>query len=759
MKNRPLLLTVAGLDGRDTDHHELNVGANLAGEIMRLCPAEFRNLTVYVYRNSMDPNNLIATDVVPTICVADGDFYIVRATPAQQHIVPILMITALAAATFATSGATAALLVGGMGLAGYIGGQFIPTPKVPSSETNQDQASGLNTLGAPHNLARLGSRVPEIFGQMRIYPDLAVPPSEIWSGRTQRVECVYCIGIGSYDISGFRLDQTFINSLPGVAITQYGPNTSLPPMVVCRETDSQQQLSMEWDSDTSDGIYTAWVTAVGDDVVELRVDFTFQSGLVVYRSSGGNRSEHTSIRLDYQRTDIPGAAIQTTDRTFSAATGNPLRYTTHIYDLTPGTYRVRAKRLDDGTHGDDDVHVSNVALLKVTGVELLPPNSLTTNRRTFIRLVIDNNDQVAQLSSLTFNLVVKRRLKILTGVGTLSASLDATSWARDALMYVLTDPTLGNFPITDIDTAGILAMSAKLSQLDDGKGGYFDGVFDRWTSVDEMAQAIAQVGRCAVAYDGGRIIIMRDESKAAPVSVFNRRVRLVEDQSTRTMQFITPDEEDGISIDWKDSQNQWVDRTYIYPPTAVNPKSVSLLGATHFEQVYRRAVYETDRRQLRRRSYKITVTEEGYLVNPLDVVTVIDPWLDPVTDGDVVAYDPRSRQITIDQRVSTAGGRVIRLRSIEGDRTEDITVIQNSAPSNIITLNADPTIPIVPRDASHQVGTLYVLGTVGYLDEHDWHVLDVNGRDRSTVDLNLIEYVERVFNCDLITVPDPPPLQ
>jgi hypothetical protein len=759
MKARPLLLTVAGLDGRDTQHHELQVGANLAGEIMRLCPDTFRHMSLYVYRNAMSFDNLIPTEIVPTISVADDDFYIVRATPAQQQIVPALMIAGMVAATYFTAGGTAALLVGGMALGGYVAGQFIPVPKVPSGETNQDQASGLNTLGAPHNMARLGSRVPEIFGQMRIYPDLAIPPIEEWNGRTQRVTCLYCIGMGIYDISGFRLDQTFISGLPGVTVTQYGPGVTMPAMVVARQTDSQQQLDMEWDDTINDGTYTAWVTAVGDAITELWVEVTFSSGLVVYKSSGGNRSEHTSIRIDYQRVDIASQPILTTTRTYTAATGNPLRYTSKITGLTPGKYQLRAKRLDDGTHGDDDVHVSNIALLKVIGIEPLPAQSLTTNRRTFIRLIVDNNDQVAQLSSLTFNLVVKRKLRILTGVGQLTDTYDGTSFARDALMYVLTHPSLGNFNINDVDTAGFLAMHAKLKDLDDGKGAYFDGVFDRWTSVDEMAQAIAQVGRCAIAYDGGRIIIMRDEAKDAPVSVFNRRVRLVEDQSTRTMQFLTPDEEDGVSIDWKDATNQWVDRTYIYPETAVNPKSISLLGATHFEQVYRRAVYEMDRRRLRRRSYKITVTEEGYLVNPLDVVTVIDPWLDPVTDGDVVAYDPRSRQLTIDQRVSTAGGRIIRLRAIEGDRTEDVSVIQNSAASNIITLNADPTIPIVPRDPEHQVGTLYVLATVGYLAEHDWHVLDVNGRDRSTVDLNLIEYVEGVFNCDSVTVPPAPPLQ
>lgn len=759
MKERPLLMVILGLDGREISVDQLQVGENLAGQIMQLYPAGFPDQTVYVYRDCILDDNLIPQDDVPTITIKKQDFFILRATPAKQAIVPILTAVALASVTYFTGGTlTAALLIGGTALATGLAVSLIPPPRVPSSETSRDQASGLNTLGTPRNVARLQSRVPEIFGQMRIWPDLAIPPLEEWSGRFQRVSCLYCIGVGTYQISTPRLGETSISGLAGVTVTQYGPGSLMPILPVGRQSESQQQIDL--DAPTVDGgDFTAWVTAVGDNLAEIWLEFGFPSGLVVYKSSGGTRSEHTAIRVEYQRIDIPNLFVFHQDHEFSSATGNPCRYTIKIPVDNPGQYRVRARRLDDGTHGDDDVHVSNMVLVKVVGIEYLPLSSRQTHQKTFVFLTIDNNDQVAQLSSITFNLICVRMLRLLNSDGTMTGDLYATRFFRDALMYVLTDPALGDFALTHIDTDSIYGIHGRTTIIDDTVGAQFNGVFDRWMSVDEMAQGIAQVVRSAVVFDGGRLVLMRDEDKEAPISIFNRRVRPADDQSTRVMQFLTPDEEDGVSIDWIDSDNGYTPRTYIYPETALNPRTVNLIGVTHWSQVYRRAVYEMDRQRYRRRTYKAQVTEEGLICNPFDVVTIIDPWLDPLTDGDIVGYNAAKRTVTIDQPMTPAFGRVMRIRNIEGTLTEDVAIVNSADASTEIALLQVPSFPIVPRNPTHQVGNLFVMGTISYLDEHNWHVVDVTVLDNNIVELNLIEYSSNVFNCDRLTVPDAPAFQ
>jgi hypothetical protein len=48
---------------------------------------------------------------------------------------------------------------------------------------------------------------------------------------------------------------------------------------------------------------------------------------------------------------------------------------------------------------------------------------------------------------------------------------------------------------------------------------------------------------------------------------------------------------------------------------------------------------------------------------------------------------------------------------------------------------------------------------VGYMEQHDWHVIDVTARDRRQVELSLVEYAPDVFLCDQLPVPNPPILQ
>jgi hypothetical protein len=682
MMERPLMLVIEGLEGKDITPYSLTVGKNLAAEIMEISPDRFNGQSVYVFRDNVGDENLIPLDLVPTIAVEESDFYILRATPAQQAIVPILTAVALAAVVYFTAGIGAALLVGGVSLAASLGVSLIPQPKLPSAQTNNDVASGLNALGSPTNLARLGSRVPEIFGQLRIFPDLAIPAIEVWSGRTQKVTVLYTVGVGDYLCTGYRLGQTDITGLSGVSVTIYPPGSTMPNFTVARQTDSQQQIDLTEDG-SSGGPFSAWVTAVGDKIAQLWVEIGFPSGLVVYKSSGGTRSETTKVRVEYQRIDID-SPIQSYDITFSASSGNPLRYTSKIQGLTVGRYQLRARRLDDGTHGDDDVHVSNCALIKVIGVENLPSKSRQTNKCTFLYLQIDNNDQVAQLSSLTFNVLVKRKLRLVAPGGAVGNELVATSFLRDAMYYVLSDPALGNFSNDEIDLVGLYHLHATLKGIDNGEAAEFNGIFDRWTSVDEMAQPIAQVARAAAIYDGGRVVFLRDEDQPAPISVFNRRVRPADDQSTRVSQFVTPDEE--------------------------------------------------------------------------DLVTIIDPWLDPVIDGDVLDYDTTTRMVLLDQKVRTAGDRLMRIRNIEGDLTDDVPVISNNALTDHVTLARDPVFPVVPRDPAHQVGNLYIIGTPAFLEERTWHVLNVTARGK-IVELSVIEYAPIVFTCDTVPIITPPTLQ
>jgi hypothetical protein len=101
------------------------------------------------------------------------------------------------------------------------------TPPVPSLRNTQSESPN-NELSARENRARVGGRIPEIFGTVTSTPDLiAVPYKEFISH--QEVEYAYmCIGRGTYavDADSIRDGETIISEIAGASIAVYGPGTS-----------------------------------------------------------------------------------------------------------------------------------------------------------------------------------------------------------------------------------------------------------------------------------------------------------------------------------------------------------------------------------------------------------------------------------------------------------------------------------------------------------------------------------------------------
>jgi hypothetical protein len=96
-------------------------------------------------------------------------------------------------------------------------------PKTPDLGST---ASPNNSLSDRSNSARLNSRIPDIYGQVRSVPDLLAVPYRIFENNVE-IEIAYmCVGRGSYEIDDARDGDTLIGSIAGAGATFYGPNTS-----------------------------------------------------------------------------------------------------------------------------------------------------------------------------------------------------------------------------------------------------------------------------------------------------------------------------------------------------------------------------------------------------------------------------------------------------------------------------------------------------------------------------------------------------
>ncbi len=101
---------------------------------------------------------------------------------------------------------------------------YLLRPSLP--DANQNDQSATNSLTNRQNRERLGGRIPDIYGELWVTPDLIGVPYRVFIGNKE-VEYMYmCIGRGEYDIYQIRDDVTPLEYIDGAGAEVYGPDTS-----------------------------------------------------------------------------------------------------------------------------------------------------------------------------------------------------------------------------------------------------------------------------------------------------------------------------------------------------------------------------------------------------------------------------------------------------------------------------------------------------------------------------------------------------
>lgn len=100
------------------------------------------------------------------------------------------------------------------------------TPKQPSLEKNNQATSPNNQLSGRSNSERLGSRIPDIFGQLVSTPDLLQVPYSVFINNIEYEYSYMCIGRGFYDVTEVQDDDTLCSDIQGESVEVYAPFTS-----------------------------------------------------------------------------------------------------------------------------------------------------------------------------------------------------------------------------------------------------------------------------------------------------------------------------------------------------------------------------------------------------------------------------------------------------------------------------------------------------------------------------------------------------
>jgi len=131
-------------------------------------------------------------------------------------------------------------------------------------------------LNAATNEFRPGQAIPEIFGSPISYPDFIQPSHYFYENNLKIQRELFCIGVGSYDITAVRTGETLIDDIPSSLYTIYDTAVDgIPPQsqrITARETNevTNQTLPAKNDSavaETSSITSDDAVTSGGGDTI------------------------------------------------------------------------------------------------------------------------------------------------------------------------------------------------------------------------------------------------------------------------------------------------------------------------------------------------------------------------------------------------------------------------------------------------------------------------------------------------------------
>lgn len=759
-----------------TTIHDVACGGMLSDALMAISPSRWDGAAIELYEGAITSAGALALDDARTIRLEEGRVYHIVTVPAE----PISTGAAIAAAVGVTSTIGVTLITIGVYIAimavtmaiSYLATMLLaPGKQTGKFLASEDQPSGLNSLSPPRNMFRLGSRVPEIYGTVRFWPDLIFNATARWdpvgwendlSGGAENpnatsmqfVRAVYCIGRGHFQLSQLQFGDSPIANANGAAYI-YPPGIPLPPWVTA--TFAVADLSrQELGGPGSVNMWSPWYTIPSDEIERIDVQVSFPQGLIRSYSGrkvppGFNTPQTAHIEVDLERLDAAGNIVETRHELFAvrSKTRNELRITFGI-DVNYGRWRLRVAETfvqEIWPNGNTETEFNKAVLEGIVGHRYLSEAERTYQHETCLIIEATNLGNPAVQNMEAFNLMVSRVLPSQDVPGIM------TEWRADgrwitAAINTLTDPFICNYQMDEVDWPSLHAVQASLDAYPAPyQESGFHAALDRQMTADEQLMLIARKARAFVFPSGGKMTFARDERRSGVSALFNRRNRLAgRGEVGLGLQFKQRDDPDGVIISFINAADGFRQDTYTYPEgvTPAAPLSMDLIGAVWRHEICRRARFEMAQIRYRRRSMPLRVTEEGQLLMPTDRVAVVMPWNEGTVDGEVLELD--GTDIRLDRTAPLlAGGAGIRLRRDDGRATQMIGVFNSPRGPEWVTVGSLPDFSILVPNEERQIGTLYSLTLEDAYDTAThWFVTGAE-IDDSGVTLSLGEDADEVF--------------
>jgi hypothetical protein len=366
---------------------DLRVGTNLLDFIINKYGDHGFYTPTEIYKDRYHADNLIKSSECSfdkiNINLRDGDFYIIVHRPQGGNPLDSLK-TGLGSLLFDPTGTffATSIAYGGLQLQTQLIQSLFPTPDSP--ETPRQSDTDNNAVSAQSNKIRLLDRIPDNYGNMRVYPDLIAQPYSFFQANDLFLVEFFCIGRGSYDISEIKSAETLISDITGSTATIYQPNTRPSTVLNVR---------------TSNAVDGQILHGTNENFVDLdNIDVTFDDLNSFYSLDDGFNSFFDLSNGDNftmtGATDDGDIVVGSSDMSFS---GNDITGATNAFlNLIPIGSQITIT-------GSVSNNITTIVTAKPDNQTLTVSASLTTESNTSATVTQNiNND-----GSWTFNNVVR----------------------------------------------------------------------------------------------------------------------------------------------------------------------------------------------------------------------------------------------------------------------------------------------------------------------------------------------------------------
>ncbi|WP_330983606.1 MULTISPECIES: host specificity factor TipJ family phage tail protein [Enterobacterales] len=102
-----------------------------------------------------------------------------------------------------------------------------PKPTIPNQSGSRKDSPN-NELTGQTNLARLYQAIPDIYGKVRVFPDLVSTSLSEYIDNIKHVTELLCVGVGSYEIEKVKYSDTLLSTISGASYEVFYPGNVIP---------------------------------------------------------------------------------------------------------------------------------------------------------------------------------------------------------------------------------------------------------------------------------------------------------------------------------------------------------------------------------------------------------------------------------------------------------------------------------------------------------------------------------------------------